>query len=374
MSPHRVRVLLNPKAGAGASLRRLNIIRETLRALSFQHDIIETAGPGDATRLARQAADEGVDVLAVVGGDGTLNEVAQAYVDAQGNPLAGPAVCVVPAGTGGDYKRMLGLGAELDVALRKLKTGTPTPMDLGLLRIIGDDGTPTTKAFINITSFGMGGVTDKLVNEAPKWMGGRASFYIGSLRALAQYKNTPVRVLVDGELLCEEPIFNVAIANGRYFGGGMKVAPDADPSDGQFDVVAIGNISTPTALSLTGRIYTGTHTAMKNVYTARGRRVVAELIEPWSEVLIDMDGETPGKLPLEATVLPSAIRIYVLRPRARLAYCVSRREAQRTTMRSFDSALSASATASAREPPVQSTCPTREAAFTSPLKRWPGRA
>jgi diacylglycerol kinase (ATP) len=310
MTPNRVRILLNPKAGAGVALRRLNQIREALRGLSLEHDVVETGAPGDGARLAREAATEGVDVLAVVGGDGTLNEVVQAYIDDAGEARPGPALCVVPAGTGGDYKRTLGLGGEVAEAVGRIRTGQLRAMDLGLLRIVGNDREPATRAFLNITSVGIGGVTDRLVNEAPKWMGGKATFFLGSLRAMFQYRNTPVRVRVDGVLLCEEPIFNVAMANGRYFGGGMKIAPDADPSDGLFDVVALGNISTAAALALSGKIYAGTHLAMPNVYTARGRVVEAEPVHPWASVLIDMDGETPGQLPLKATVLPGAIRVY----------------------------------------------------------------
>lgn len=306
-APH-VRVLLNPKAGAGASLRKLNLLREALRRRSLDHDIVETTSPGDATRLARSARQDGVEVLAVVGGDGTLNEVVQAYIDADGKPVPGPDLAVIPAGTGGDFKRTLGLTGSLEEAVGRLANGRARPVDLGLLRILDHDQRPTLKAFLNITSFGHSGIADQMVNEAPKWVGGKATFFIGSLRAMIRYRNQPVRVKVDGKVLCEEPIFNVAIANGRFFGGGMMVAPDADPGDGLFDVVVLGDLNRLRQIDLARWIYDGSHLGQPNIYAARGAVVEAEPLHPWSKVLIDMDGETPGRLPLRAEVLPGALR------------------------------------------------------------------
>jgi diacylglycerol kinase (ATP) len=309
MKTPEVRVLLNPNAGAGAALRRLGEVREALRSFELEHDVVETAGPGDASRLAREAHRDGVKVLAVMGGDGTLNEVSQAYADADGNAIEGPDLAVIPAGTGGDYKRTLGLGGAVREAVGRIRHGKVRAFDLGYLRVHDHQRTPISRVFINITSFGVGGVTDMLVNEAPKWLGGKASFFIGSARALLQYRNVATRVRVDGVTLVDEPIFNVAVCLGRFFGGGMKIAPHAEPDDGLFDVVALGDLSKVEVLGLSSKIYEGSHLGSRAVYTARGKTVEAEPVHPWSKVLLDMDGETPGMLPLKATVLPGAIRV-----------------------------------------------------------------
>ena len=110
------------------------------------------------------------------------------------------------------------------------------------MELTADDGARVVRAFLNIASFGIGGLTDRIVNTTPKWIGGRAAFFTGTLRAMFAYQNAPVRVLVDGQPFHEGPIFNVASANGRFFGGGMKIAPEADPSDGQLDVVVLGDL------------------------------------------------------------------------------------------------------------------------------------
>jgi diacylglycerol kinase family enzyme len=118
-----------------------------------------------------------------------------------------------------------------------------------------------------------------------------------------------VRVRVDGAPWLESPVVNVMIANGRYFGGGMKIAPDADPADGRFDVVAIGDMGRLQTLGLTRAVYAGTHVTRPLVTTTRGIAVEAQAAMTSDVVLIDMDGETPGRLPLSATVAPGAIWI-----------------------------------------------------------------
>jgi YegS/Rv2252/BmrU family lipid kinase len=304
-----LRLVLNPRAGAGSALRRLPAVRQALRALGIDHDVVETSAPGHAAQLTREAHADGVNIVGVMGGDGTFNEVAHAFIDADGKAVAGPELALIPAGTGGDYRRTLGITDSLDATLARIRDRPARAVDLGVLQVVGPDHKPSTRAFINITSFGIGGLTDRLVNEAPKWLGGQASFYLGSVRALASYRNQPVRVSVDGQPWFEGPALNVAVALGQFHGGGMKVAPDADPCDGLFDVIAIGDLSKVEALGLTSKLYSGDHLKLAKVSSTRGRLVEAHPVHAWSSVLIDMDGETPGQLPLRAEILPGAVSI-----------------------------------------------------------------
>ncbi|HEX6765453.1 MAG TPA: hypothetical protein VF103_08250, partial [Polyangiaceae bacterium] len=217
---------------------------------------------------------------------------------------------LVPAGTGSDFQKTLAIGPRLEDAVERLLGAAPRPFDLGILELTSHEGSPTVRAFLNITSFGLGGLTDRIVNAGPKWIGGKAAFYVGALRGLIAYRNVPVRVRIDGRVFVEAPIVNVAIANGRYFGSGMLVAPDADPSDGAFDVVAMTDMSKVATVALTSHIYRGTHVTRPGVTTSRGAVVVAEPLVPNGEVLIDMDGETPGRLPLVARIAHGAISIH----------------------------------------------------------------
>lgn len=305
----KLRVISNPSAGSGSAQRRLPALKQLLEKRGIQAEFVETRGPGDATRLVHEARADGIECLGVMGGDGTLNEVSQGYLDRDGKPLAGPELALIPSGTGGDFRKTFTLGDTLEEAVERLATAEARPLDLGLLEMTAHSGETIRRAFLNITSFGLGGLTDRLVNAGPKWIGGRAAFFVGSLRALVSYQNAPVRLRVDGQIALEAPIVNVAVANGRYFGGGMKIAPDALPDDGLFDVIAVHDLTRAQGVALAPRLYQGTHVGQPGVYIARGALIEAEPLVPRAEVLIDMDGETPGRLPLVARVAPGALRI-----------------------------------------------------------------
>lgn len=311
MIARKVRVIINPRAGSGKAERKIPDIERALDRYRLSHELALTEGPGDATRLMADAARDGVDVVAIVGGDGTINEVSRAFVDEGGGLIAKlPDLALIPAGTGGDLRKSFGFSHDIDEAIRRIAEPARRPLDLGLLQVHGHDGEPTTCTFLNIASFGISGVTDRLVNEAPKWMGGTMAFLIGSMRASLAYRNAPVRVKVDGKLLLEGRVFLVAIANGRYFGGGMKIAPHADPSDGRFEVIALGDIGRFEAFGLATKIYRGTHLTMAKAQVAAGATIEAEPLDG-GDVWLDVDGETPGRLPLRGTILPSALRIHV---------------------------------------------------------------
>jgi diacylglycerol kinase (ATP) len=308
MTTSTVRVIVNPRAGRGLGEEDLQALRERFRAQGLHAEFMVTAAAGHATELARVARGVGAEVLAVVGGDGTMNEVVQAYVDGEGKPLDGPALAVLPAGTGGDFRRTIGLSKNLDEAIGRIRYGANHAADLGLMRFTKDDGSEGVRAFLNIASFGLGGLVDRIVNASGKRFGGTASFYLGTVEGLAKYRNQPVRIRVDGEPFFEGRLVNGAVCNGRYFGGGMCIAPMADPGDGRFEVVVMGDFSIPEVVAFTGRIYQGAHLGKDRVHVTHGRRVEAEPLtgEP---VLIDCDGEAPGRLPASFEVLPGAVKL-----------------------------------------------------------------
>ncbi|HWP06558.1 MAG TPA: diacylglycerol kinase family protein [Polyangiaceae bacterium] len=300
-------LIVNPTAGSGSAGRVAPTVQRALERRGIEVTVCPTAGPGDATRFAGESRASAADCTVVVGGDGTLNEVCQAYLDARGEPLAGPPLGIVPAGTGGDFRKTLELDTDVERSVERLLGCEPRAFDLGILSAMDHDGRPVTRAFVNIASFGLGGLTDRVVNAGPKWLGGRSAFFLGTLRALIAYRNAAVRVTVDGAVWLESPVVNVALANGRYFGGGMQIAPEADPTDGLLDVVALGDLTRLGTVALTQSVYTGTHLDKASVEHTRGRVIEAEPLVPGAEVLIDLDGETPGRLPLAARVAAGAL-------------------------------------------------------------------
>jgi diacylglycerol kinase (ATP) len=303
----KILVVANPVSGAGATLRKLPEIERALRNHGLSYQLQCTERPGHASEIAASAAARGFDVVAVVGGDGTLNETVQAYLAKDGSVVRGPDLALIPCGSGGDFRKTLGLSGTIDEAVARIRYGQRRACDLGVLEMIDLQGQPRTHAFFNIASFGVGGLVDRIVNDSPKWMGGRAVFLLGTLRALATYKNAEVRIRIDGRRFYEGPIFNCAIANGKYFGGGMKIAPHADPTDGRFEVVTLGDLSKAEVLGLSPKIYTGAHLGEHGVTVGSGTVIEADAVHPWASVLLDVDGEAPGKLPVRATLRAGAV-------------------------------------------------------------------
>ncbi len=304
-------VVLNPRAGSGSAARKAPRLARSLRRAGVEHELVETRGPRDATRIARDARNADVDCLVVLGGDGTLNEVCQTYVDSDAQPIPGPDLVIAPGGTGGDFRKTFGFGDGVEETVQRVVRVQTRPLDLGILDLTSAQGEALTRAFVNVTSFGIGGLVDRLVNRSPKWWGGKSTFLLGGLRAWTVYRNTPVRVRVDGATWLESPVFNVALANGRYHGGGMHIAPDADPGDGLFDVVALCDLSRTEAAAVMRKVYQGSHIGAAGVRATRGAVIEAEPIRASDEVLIDLDGETPGRLPARARIAPAALRLRI---------------------------------------------------------------
>ncbi len=305
--PH-VRVILNPTAGAGAAARRQEKIEAAFRSHGVPFDIRRTERPGHAGELTKQAHMEGIGVVALVGGDGTLNEVMQAFIDDKGNPVAGPHLAMIPSGTGGDFKRTLGLSGSLEEAVARLAENKPRAIDFGVVRLTASEGGSSIyRAFANIASAGIAGETVSVVNATPKWLGGKLSFYLGTIRAIASYTNAPLRVKIDGKVVYEAPLFGVSVANGRFFGGGMMMAPHAALDDGQFEVIIVGDLpKSRLAASLT-KIYRGAHIGEPGVLRFQGKRVELEPLFEWQRVLLELDGEQPGKAPAVVDIIPRGV-------------------------------------------------------------------
>jgi YegS/Rv2252/BmrU family lipid kinase len=290
-------LVLNPYAGAGAAGERLPALRKALEEAGARFEVALTDGPRDATRIVREALSRGVAGVAVVGGDGTLNEAVNGFFDADGEAIAPDAwLGPLPCGTGGDFRRTLGISKKVDPMVTRMLWARPRRVDVGWLTYTDHEGRTAQRAFLNIASFGMSGLIVRLVNEGPKWMGAKPSFLLGTYRGIVRYRNQRVRITIDDAAPTEREPLTVAVANGRFFGGGMQVAPNAEIDDGLFDVVML-EMSPVQSVALTSSIYRGTHLDHRGVSCTRAQRVHAEPVDPSERVLIDLDGEGPGSLP-----------------------------------------------------------------------------
>lgn len=304
-------MVVNPQSQNGALGRRWHHLASVLRR-EVAFDEVRTTGPGDATRLTREALRDGASSVVAIGGDGTINEVVNGFFE-DGERLAPDAsLGIVPFGTGGDFRKSLHLPKEIERAAQILGRGRTRTIDLGMIELTRRDGGTEQRVFANIASFGISGTVDRLVNQSSKALGGTLSFLIASARATLQYDNQRVRLVFDDDEAnpVDMTINTVAVANGRYFGGGMFIAPDAELDDGLFDVVALGDLGIKDMVVNGRRLYAGTHLSMDKVSHRRARLVRAEAMGR-AEVELDVDGETPGILPATFRILPSALSVIV---------------------------------------------------------------
>jgi YegS/Rv2252/BmrU family lipid kinase len=306
----RTVVIVNPQSQGGKLGKRWPELADTL-GRAFPFDEARTNAPGDATRLAREALRAGAERVIAVGGDGTINEVVNGFFDDDGVPISPRAAFgLVPYGTGGDFRRTMDIPIAIASAAAVIAADHRVRIDVGKLDYTTTAGGRARRMFANIASFGVSGVVDRLVNESGKKLG-RLSFAVATARATWAYKNQRVQLRFDDGERVELTINTVAVANGRYFGGAMMVAPNAEVDDGVFDVVALGDFHFGDLLKSGRRIYRGSHLTMDKVTSRRARTVDAEPIEPGAIVELDVDGECLGKLPARFELVPGALAMVV---------------------------------------------------------------
>jgi YegS/Rv2252/BmrU family lipid kinase len=299
-------VIANPHAGNNRVGRRWADYHRSIVNIFAPSQIHLTTASGEATLLARRSILEGAERIIVVGGDGTMNEVVNGFFD-NGKPIGhAVSLAICSAGTGGDFARSIGL-SDRPLATA-YNNAAERNVDVGKVSFINHAGQPETRYFLNIASFGSSGLVVKKVNHTSKRWGAKLSFFIGTLRGLWAYKNQRVRLRIDGHADKELVINTVAIANARYFGGGMMIAPDAMLDDGAFDAIIIGDVGLLTFLRNAPRLYRGTHLSLPDIFSFRGQRVDALPVGD-TPVLLELDGELVGTLPARFENMPQALRL-----------------------------------------------------------------
>jgi diacylglycerol kinase (ATP) len=297
-------LVVNPTSGGGATGRTFAAMKETIERALGPVDVAMTQHAGHGIDLAREGAIAGAPLVIAVGGDGTLHEVVNGLMQAK----AGAQLGVIAQGTGGDFRKTLGLEHRLDKYLDALKSGRTRALDVG--KFTG--GGKTDHYFVNILSAGMGGLVDRYVADASRMLGGTAAYFGASLRALvnARLGNVKATVTNDGQTTTHSiRSFMIAICNGRYFGSGMHVAPMAEVDDGVLELVALGATS-KIGFAMTSRgIYAGSHMGQPRTVHLRGQKMVLDLAneDARSVFLLDVDGEPMGSLPLTVEVVPKAL-------------------------------------------------------------------
>jgi YegS/Rv2252/BmrU family lipid kinase len=303
----RTLVVANPQSANGALGRKWASLERIIlsRFGRFAHRFTERRG--DAAGIVRRALDDGYEMVVAMGGDGTVSEVVDGFFREAGavNPEA--VLGVLPYGTGGDFRKTIGAPKDLGAGAASLRGLSTQRIDAGRLRYTRVGGGEGLCHFVNIASFGIGGLVDSYVNSSSKALGGRVSFAWATFRAMRVFRPQRARIRLDDGAPIEILLHNVAVANGRFFGGGMKIAPHARLDDGLFDVITLGPMSMGDLLLRGHKIYGGTHLEMPQVREERARRVEAVPVTSGERILLDVDGEVPGMLPASFELLPGAL-------------------------------------------------------------------
>jgi diacylglycerol kinase (ATP) len=294
----RAFLVVNPAAGGGRTERLWISLADEIRRLGLQFDFAVTRRRDHGTELARRAAGEGWPLVIAVGGDGTLNEVVNGVIDARGVPLA--TVGAILTGRGRDGCRNLGLAADWRVAARRLLEGADARLDLGVAE--WPDG--ARRYFVSVAGVGF----DAAVARRARSRGGAGTlpYLFAVIESLAAHRVIPARLRADDEPESRTPLTAAVVANGAHFGGGMKIAPFADPGDGLLDLVILGDLGRAELLRWLPTVYRGGHLANPKMST---RRIVWVSIDASSPLPTHLDGEPGADTPVTFRVCPLALRL-----------------------------------------------------------------
>jgi diacylglycerol kinase (ATP) len=300
-------MVVNPASANGRTAREWPEIARRAAARGTRPEVRVTDSPGHATELTRSALRGGARQILAVGGDGTVSEVVNGFFD--GDRLVAPAaeLAVVCRGSGCDLIRTFGIPKRTDRALAVAAGGRIRTIDVGRIGFVGHDGAPSVRRFVNAASAGLTGVVAKRVNGAGTPLGATVAFAWSTIVAFAGYRNSRFHVQIDDRRL-DAVCSNVIVANCRYFAGGMKILPAAEPDDGLLDVLVWGDVSKADLARNLHKLYRGTHVTHPKADISRATRVE---VSPQTPLPIEVDGEVPGTTPAVFDLTPAVLRLRV---------------------------------------------------------------
>lgn len=263
-----------------------------------------TEAPGHARELAKSAVRKGYELVVSVGGDGTVNEVVNGLYDA-GNPLE-VTLGIIGTGTGSDYIRTVGIPRIYQAACHCLLNPKRRTVDVGVVEYLSQ-GQMVKRLFVNFAGLGFDAEIVKATTQKFKRLRGTTSYLLGLFTSLVSYQNQKISLTVDGKT-SETKVCAVLMNNGKYGGGGMFAAPEADLTDGLFDVLVIGDLSKPDLIWSLPRVYKGTHLTHPKVTLKKAREI--EVCSA-GKLSLQADGELLGELPARFYLLPEALNVAV---------------------------------------------------------------
>lgn len=304
----KTQVIVNPESNKGRTRKRWEQIKEALKAFIKEFKYEFTEKPAQATEISRAAIRDGSEMIVGVGGDGTINEIANGFFE--GTDLINPQVIlgIVPSGTGCDFSKSLHIPFRLKQALKVLIQAPSLAIDIGKARFLDHSGCREERYFLNVADFGFGG---EVVERMNRYSAKRktASYFKSTLATFFNYRNKSIKIKIDNEELPRGEYLIGAISNGRIFGKGMRIAPHAKLDDELFDIVLVKGMKVMEFLMNVWRIYAGTHLSHPKIRLSRGKKIEAIPEDMSEDVLIEIDGEQVGKLPATFEIVPRSIPV-----------------------------------------------------------------
>lgn len=306
MQPDHVMFVVNPVSGAGRTSRQWRHTERLLREKDYDFAVNFTRGAMHACEITRQALEQGYDHIIAVGGDGTINEVLNGFFVDEQAVNSEAALSLLPMGTGSDFARILPVSNSTEYAERLLIGCREQLCDVIKVNFVSWEGISQIRYYINVADVGVGCETCIRVNRNNKAMGGFLSFLTCFLEVILTFKSPEFKIEVDGELFYQGKSSLIAVNNGKYFGGGVKIAPLAEIDDGRMDVTLMKDAGTLDFLLALPSAYKGNHLTNPKLMLTQGRQV---RVSSSANAAIEMDGETPGFVDANFDILPAGIKL-----------------------------------------------------------------
>lgn len=294
----KILFIINPVAGKGKTIEVLPKLKELLEIYKNEitAEIKISSRVGEISEITNEHYSSGFREFVAVGGDGSLSELLNGLVFPTKEPVT---VGIIPMGTGNDFVKNIYNEIDIDKILNSIFINNKKSIDIGKVN---------NHYFINVSSFGIDGPIIEDTEKFKKILPGKSAYLYSTLKAGMTFKASKVKVSTPTESY-EGSMLLIAIGNGKYFGGGMKICPDADLSDGMFDVCLVNDVSKTKFLRNISKIYSGRLGEIKEVKYLRTNQLT--IVVQGKDYLINVDGNLVGKTPVSVSLIKKAINIYV---------------------------------------------------------------
>jgi len=304
----KTQVIINPESNQGRTKKKREHIKEAIKSFIKEFKYEFTEKPLQAVEISRAAIKDGTELIVGVGGDGTMNEIANGFFEDDSLINPETTLGIVPSGTGSDFCRSLNIPLGLKNALQVITQAPSNMIDIGRVKFRDHSGSDEQRLFLNVSDFGIGGEVVHRMNQ--ERMEKKASSYFRCLvTTFISYKHKRLKIKIDNVDIPPQEYMIGAISNGRIFGKGMKIAPEASLNDGLFDFVLVEGMKKFEFFRNVYKIYMGTHLSHPKISLHRGSKIEVNPADSEETVLIEVDGEQVGSLPATFEIIPKSLLV-----------------------------------------------------------------